>query len=142
MNPVFVIDTNVLVSGLLASNPESPVVRIVDGMLGAAFPFVLSEDLLGEYHTVLVRPRIRKLHGLSDHEIDTILIDIAWHATVLKPDAAIYVPAAPDPGDQFLWNLLATRDDLVLVTGDKLLLQDFAMQQRVMPPQALAARLR
>lgn len=142
MNPVFVIDTNVLVSGLLASNPESPLVRIVDGMLGAAFPFVLSEDLLAEYHTVLVRPRIRKLHGLSDHEIDTILMDIARHAIVLKPVAAIHVPAAPDPGDQFLWNLLAARDDLVLVTGDKLLLQDFAMQQRVMPSQALAARLR
>ena len=46
----------------------------------------------------------------------------------------------PDAGDQFLWDLLATRDDLVLVTGDKLLLQDQAMQQRVILPQAFVVR--
>jgi uncharacterized protein len=48
---------------------------------------------------------------------------------------------APDSGDQFLWNLLATRADLVQVTGDKLLLQDAAMQQRVILPLTFLAQL-
>ncbi len=50
-------------------------------------------------------------------------------------------PMAPDPGDQFLWYLLADRADLVLVTGDKLLLQDEAMRERVILPKTFVAQL-
>ena len=132
----FIIDTNVVVAGLLTSHADSPVARILDGMLGADFAFVLSEALLAEYRSVLVRPRLCKLHGLSSPEIDTILLDIARHAVVLSPVKTVATPVAPDPGDQFIWDLLTTRADLVLVTGDKLLLQDKAMQQRVVSPQA------
>ena len=46
---------------------------------------------------------------------------------------------APDPGDQLLWDLLAAKADLLLVTGDKLLLRDAAMQARVVSPQAFVA---
>ncbi len=138
----FIIDTNVLVAGLLTSHADSPVARILDGMLGAAFPFVLSEALLAEYRAVLVRPRLYQLHGLSEAEIDIILVDIARHAIVLTPVRTAATPLAPDPGDQFLWDLLATRADLVLVTGDKLLLQDEAMQQRVVLPQTFVTQFR
>ena len=137
----FIIDTNVLVAGLLTSHADSPVARILDGMLGAAFPFVLSEALLAEYRAVLVRPRLCKLHGLSEAEIDVILVDIARHAIVLTPARTAAIPLAPDPGDQFLWDLLASRADLMLVTGDKLLLQNDAMQQRVILPQAFVTQL-
>lgn len=138
----FIIDTSVVVAGLLTSHADSPVALILDGMLGAAFPFVLSEALLAEYRAVLVRPRLCKLHGLSEAEIDVILVDIARHAIVLTPARTAATPLAPDPGDQFLWDLLATRADLVLVTGDKLLLQDEAMQQRILLPQTLLTQLR
>lgn len=131
--PAVIVDTNVVVAGLLTKDDASPVARILDGMLGAAFPFVLSEALLAEYRTVLVRPVLRKLHGLSVAEVETILTDLAQHAIVLAPVAA---PPAPDPGDQLLWELLAARADLVLVTGDKLLLRDAGMQGRVISPQA------
>lgn len=60
-----VVDTNVVVAGLLTAGDASPVARILEGMLAAAFPFVLSEALLAEYRTVLVRPGLRKLHGLT-----------------------------------------------------------------------------
>jgi len=135
----FIIDTNVVVAGLLTSHPDSPVARILDGMLAAAFPFVLSEALLAEYRAVLVRPHLRKLHGLSESEIDTVLLDLAQHAIVLAVDRTAGKPIAPDPGDQFLWDLLSSRSDLVLITGDKLLLQDQSMQPRVLPPQAFVA---
>ena len=117
MSAFFIIDTNVVVAGLLTSHADSPVARILDGMLGAAFAFVLSEALLAEYRSVLMRPRLCKLHGLSEAEIDTILTDIARHAVVLSPVRTGATPMAPDSGDQFLWDLLATRTDLVLVTG-------------------------
>lgn len=142
MSAFFIIDTNVLVAGLLTSYADSPVARILDGMLGTAFAFVLSEALLAEYRSVLVRPKLCKLHGLSAAEIDTILIDIARHAIVLTPVRATTTPLAPDPGDQFLWDLIATRADLVLVTGDKLLMQDKEMRQRVITPQTFISQIR
>ena len=135
--PAVIVDTNVVVAGLLTGNDASPALAksacILDGMLMAAFPFVVSEALLAEYRTVLVRPGLRKLHGLTVAEVETLLTDIAQHAIVLAPVAA---PPAPDPGDQLLWELLAARADLLLVTGDKALQRDAGMRPRVVSPQS------
>lgn len=133
-----IIDTNVVVAGLLTANDASPVARILDGMLAAAFPFVVSEALLAEYRAVPVRPNLRKVHGLTVAEIETILTDLAQHAIVFNPPPLTASPA-PDPGDQLMWDLLATKADLLLVTGDKLLLQDAGMQGRVISPQVFVA---
>lgn len=128
-----IVDTNVVVAGLLTGNATSPVARILDGMLAAAFPFVVSEALLAEYRAVLVRPALRKLHGLTVAEVETLLTDIAQHAIVLAPGVGA---PGPDAGDQLLWDLLAARPDLWLVTGDKALQGDATMQARVASPQA------
>lgn len=133
-----IVDTNVVVAGLLTANDTSPVARILDGMLAAAFPFVLSAALLAEYRTVLVRPKLRKLHGLNVGEVETILTDLAQNAIVLAPPPGT-APPAPDPGDQLLWDLLAARDDVLLVTGDKRLLEDAVMGVRVFSPQVFVA---
>ena len=136
-----IVDTNVVVAGLLTGNDVSPALamsaRILDGMLAAAFPFVVSEALLAEYRAVLVRPDLRKRHGLTIAQVETLLTDIAQHAIVIAPMAAV---PAPDPGDQLLWDLLAARSDLVLVTGDKRLMEDAGMQGRVVSPRGLAEK--
>ena len=136
--PAVIVATNVVVAGLLTGNDALPVARILDGMLVAAFPFVVSEALLAEYRTVLVRPGLRKLHGLTVAEVETLLTDIAQHAIVLAPVAA---PPAPDPGDQLLWELLAVRADLLLVTGDKALQRNAGMQARVLSPKSFVEGL-
>lgn len=105
------------------------------------FPSCCPPALLAEYRAVRLRPRLAKLHGLSPEQIDTVLTDLARHGIVLSPPANPPLAAAPDPGDQFLWDLLALRPDLWLVTGDKRLLQDVSMQPRVIAPLALVARL-
>ena len=105
-------------------------------MLSASFPFVLSETLLAEYAAVLFRPVIRKLHLLSDVELESILLEIACHAIVLDPSTG---PKSPDRGDQLLWDLLGARRDLVLVTGDKLLLRSVEFQGRVVTPREFLA---
>lgn len=133
MTAPVIIDTNVVVAGLLTAQAESPVARILDGMLAAAYPYALSETLLAEYRAVLVRPKLRRLHGLDAAEIDTLLIDLALHGILLPPVAA---PTAPDPGDQHLWELLACREDLLLVTGDKRLFNDPLMHGRLLGPRA------
>lgn len=136
--PAVIVDTNVVVAGLMTQSDASPVARVLDGMLSAAFPFVMSEALLAEYRTVLVRSVLRKLHGLTVAEVESVLTDLAQHAIMLTPVAA---PPAPDPGDQLLWELLAARADVLLVTGDKLLLRDAGMRGRVISPLAFVAGL-
>lgn len=141
MSTYFIIDTNVVVAGMLTAHSDSPVARILDSMLNAAFPFVVSEALLAEYRAVLLRPKLVKRHGLSEPEVDVILTDMARHAIVLAVNHSSSGPISPDPGDQFLWDLLANRSDLVLVTGDQLPLQDPIMRQRVMSPNGFVAQL-
>jgi putative PIN family toxin of toxin-antitoxin system len=131
MPSLAVIDTNVIVAGLLTARNASPVVRILDGMLSAAFPYAISEALLAEYGVVLRRSSLRKLHGLTSEEIDTILVELVQHAILLDPKPA---PSAPDPGDQHLWELLAAHPDVILVTGDKLLIRDNDEKGRVISP--------
>jgi len=131
-----IVDTNVVVAALLTSNEAAPVARVLEGMLCAAFPFVVSEALLAEYRTVLLRPHLRKLHGMKVAQIDTLLTDIALHAIVMAPAASA---PAPDPGDQFLRDLLDARSDHLLVTGDKQLLNAPGMQERVLSARAFLA---
>ena len=131
-----IVDTNVVVAGLLTAHPESPVARILDGMLDASFPFVVSEALLAEYRTVLIRPALRKLHGLTVAQVDAIVTDLALNAIVLTP---VEAAPAPDPADQLLWGLLAVRTDLLLITGDKHSLRDAGMRGRVVSPRTFVA---
>ncbi len=75
-------------------------------MLAAAFPFVVSEALLAEYRTVLVRPRLRKLHGLTVAQVEALLTDVAQHALVLPPVAG---PAGARTWRQLLRQLHAAQ---------------------------------
>ena len=114
-HPAAVIDTNVVVAGLITADAGSPTARILDGMRRGAFPFLLSDELLAEYREVLLRARIRKLHGLSANEVDQILTEIATHAIVRDPQTRT---GAPDRKDNHLWSLLLDQPESVLVTGD------------------------
>ncbi|MFT3778592.1 MAG: putative toxin-antitoxin system toxin component, PIN family [Ottowia sp.] len=135
MNNPAVIDTNVLVAALIAPRKDTPPAHVVRSMLKGGFPFVMSEALLAEYRDVLSRAKLRKAHGLAPADLESLLVDLTQLAIMLAPALG---PVAPDPGDQHLWDLLAARDDLVLVTGDKLLLTS-AMRQRILTPQQFLA---
>ena len=137
MSPPVIVDTNVVVAGLLTARADSPVARVLDGMLAAVFAFAISDALLAEYRTVLQRPSLRKVHGLTPDELDIILVDLAQRGIVITPVPAL---PAPDPGDQHLWELLAAREDLLLVTGEKKLQRDRAMGSRILTPATFVAR--
>ena len=130
-----IVDTNVVVSGLVGRSPAAPPAVVLDGMLRGSFPFLLSIDLLAEYRVVLLRPRVVARHGLTADEADAILADITVNAVVREPVAA---PAAPDPGDQHLWDLLSSEPSAILVTGDHTLLTAPSIE-RVIAVNAFAA---
>jgi putative PIN family toxin of toxin-antitoxin system len=113
-----VIDTNVVVAGLLTASADSPTVWILDGMCRGAFPFLLSAALLAEYREVLLRRKIRALHGLGEPEVDILLTTLAANAIVREPAPRT---GAPDPKDDHLWSLVQSEKRAVLVTGDRAL---------------------
>jgi predicted nucleic acid-binding protein len=136
VKPAVIVDTNVVVAGLpIAGNPL-PVAAILRGMLNGELPFVASCALLAEYREVLTRPALKRLHGLDDAALEALLGRLEAGAELVE---AVAAAAAPDPGDQMLWELLAARADAVLVTSDKLLLRNRAMRGRIMTPVAFLA---
>ena len=71
-----IIDTNVIVSGLIGADSNSPPARILDAMLDGDLLYLMSDDLLNEYSSVLRRPRLVRLHGRTDDGIDRLLTDL------------------------------------------------------------------
>ena len=127
-----IVDTNVFVAGLLSQEKSSPTVRILDGMLLGVFAYLLSPALLSEYRSGCMRPKISALHGLSEEEIDVVLTDITANAPWRDPANQ---SIAPDPGDNHLWNLLEAEGAAILITGDKLLLDNPPSDRQVLSPQ-------
>ena len=134
-----VIDTCVLVAGLISGGRDTPVTRLVDAMLDGRAPYLLSPDLLAEYRRVLLRARLVELHGLTTDDVDNLLLDLTANAIWREPAPA---SRAPDSGDDHLWALLDTQPHAVLVTGDRLLLErPFAPNRVITPRQCVEAGL-
>ena len=131
--PVFVIDTNVVVAGLLTSSTHSPVASILDAMLSGTLIFLLSPALLTEFRSVLVRPRLIKLHDLTEAEIDRLLIELTANAIWCEPKPS---SPAPDRTDDHLWALPHAYPGSILITGDQLLLEHPPQQSAVISPRA------
>ena len=127
-----VIDTNVVVAGLLTADANSPTAQILDGMRRGAFPFLLSAELLAEYREVLLRPKIRARHSLSAREVDRVLTEIATHGIVREPEPQT---GAPDAKDNHLWSLLESQPESVLITGDRPLRRRPPSRHAVLDPR-------
>ncbi|MDQ2803801.1 MAG: putative toxin-antitoxin system toxin component, PIN family [Pseudomonadota bacterium] len=106
-----VIDTNVLVSGLLSPNGNAALVLLAvqQGLVHPCF----SDAILDEYTAVLGRPRF----GFSPEEIDALLLMFRTKGEFFQPDASPI--RSPDPADtKFIHCALAANADY-LVTGNK-----------------------
>jgi putative PIN family toxin of toxin-antitoxin system len=132
---VFVVDTNVVVAGLLTGDEAAPTARVLEGMVAARFPFLLSSELLTEYREVLLRPAIRSRHGLGEDEIDALLTELVANAIIREPNRSD--TQAPSRQDQHLWDLLETERGSVLITGDRRLLNQPPRGASVIPPANL-----
>ena len=132
MSPtVFVVDTNVVVAGLITGSSQSPVVSVLNGMLSGSMVFLLSPALLDEYRSVLSRPKLVKLHGLTETQLDQLLVELTANAIWREPKRG---SPAPDRGDDHLWALLSAYSGSILVTGDRLLLENPPKQSSVISP--------
>ena len=130
--PTVIVDTNVVVAGLITQDPKATVCQILDAMLSGRLPYLLSADLLNEYAQVLSRPKISRYHGLIAAEVDCLLEELTANAIWRDPPTS---GDAPDPGDNHLWSLLKTRHGGILVTGDQLLVANPPKEASVLTPK-------
>ena len=118
---VCIVDTNIVVSGLIGADRNSPPARIVNAMLDGTLLYLMSGDLLDEYSSVLRRTALVRLHRCTDDEIDRVLACLVANAMWREPAVD---GDAPDSGDDHWWALLATFPQAFLITGDGLLLDN------------------
>jgi uncharacterized protein len=135
-----VVDTNVLVSGLATPAMTVPTKQIVKAMLGGQLRILLSERLLAEYRRILLQPHIAKRHGLTEEEVDRLLLEIILNAVMRNPVVEIE-PDAKAHGDEHVVALLKTMPGSVLVTGDRRLAGMVAAWCEVASPAEFAATL-
>jgi len=132
-----VVDTNVLVAGLITADVQSPTAQILNGMVTGTLLVLLSPALLAEYQAVLMRPKLAALHGLQESEVDRLLTEVTLNALWREP---LEASRAPDPGDNHLWALLDQEPNAILVTGDQRLLNDPHDHALVMTPTDFLGR--
>jgi putative PIN family toxin of toxin-antitoxin system len=106
-----VIDTNVLVSGLLSPSGNEALILLAVHQ-GLVRP-CLSEDILAEYAAVLARPKF----VFPPDEIDALVQLLRdWGETV---DPAGSTLASPDPGDTKFLQCAGVAGAEFLVTGNR-----------------------
>ena len=106
-----VLDTNILVSGLLSGS--GPPGRVLADVAAGRLQPVLCGDILAEYQTVLARPRL----GIRPERAAEFLALIAQIADWVQVPAYAGNPPLPDPDD---WPFIAAAlaADCALITGN------------------------
>ena len=106
-----VLDTNVLVSGLLS--PNGPPGRILDLVLAGKVDVVFDDRIIAEHRDVLARPKLRISRREAEYVVDRI------------EDEGVFTPASPlplqlpDPKDQPFIEVAVAGTADVLVTGNQ-----------------------
>lgn len=106
-----VLDTNVLVSGMLAAG--NPPGRIVDFLRAGKIQLQVDERILAEYDGVLSRPKFRRCFSLFEKDLimDYIRADSEWHVCTR------IVEGLPDAKDACFLEV-AHEARVALVTGN------------------------
>jgi putative PIN family toxin of toxin-antitoxin system len=111
-----VIDTNVLVSGIL--KPRSKPARIIALMRERKILPIVNADTLGELVRVLRYPKLRALHTLTDAEINEFVFLYAQIGVLLPQDSATISGVVRDPGDDMYIAAALAGNAAVIISGD------------------------
>ena len=92
-------DTDIVVSGLISGDPNTPPARILDATLAGWVVYLMSGDLLDEYSNVLRRPSLVRFHRRTDEQLDRLRADLVANAIWRDPADG---GDAPGPRDSHL----------------------------------------
>ncbi|MCF0187623.1 MAG: putative toxin-antitoxin system toxin component, PIN family [Bacteroidaceae bacterium] len=127
-----VIDTNVLVSALWTSNPDSPTLIVLEGIFRGYITPLIHGDILREYDEVLRRP---KFHFPTER-VDTLMTYFAEHGILMERTA--FWDKMPDEDDRVFFEVSLSREDSFLVTGN---LKHYPPVRRIVTPAEMAEML-
>jgi len=114
-----VVDTNVLVSGLIGERSgHSPPCQIVDAWLAGRYTLVISLLQVEELHHVLTYPRIANLIRLEDSELEMILAALLSEVD-LVPGRLYLAGVTRDPKDDHLVACAKEGQADYIVSGDQ-----------------------
>ncbi len=134
---IAVLDTNVVVSGILS--PEGHSWSIISAAIEGALEFVTCRELVSEYHLALGDDRVARRHGLPPDEIDEIVESlVSFSRVVTLPDPIPRVVSDIDD-DKVVACAFAGNADWI-VSGDNHLLKSgsFGRIQVIRPAEAVA----
>jgi len=114
-----VLDTNVLVSGLISSK-GSPA-KIIDFWEDEKFSLITSKKIMEEVVRVLSYPKIRVKYNLDKEKIKDFINGLTFFSEVCKPQEKISV-INDDPEDNKFLEAAVQANAGFVVSGDKHLL--------------------
>ena len=107
-----VIDTNVLVSVLLAKSEDSSMIKLIDAVLDGKIIPLFNNEIIAEYTEVLSRPKFK-----FDKELRELLVErIVFLGEDV--DRTAYPESLPDEDDRVFYEVALGTDDAYLVTGN------------------------
>jgi len=120
-----VIDTNVLVSALLTSNPESATRRVLDMLLVGDITPLYNGEVIEEYLDVLSRSKFH-FDPAAVHELVDFICERGMDTARTPYDVAM-----PDEDDRVFFEISLTAEESFLVTGN---LKHYPCMPRVVTP--------
>ena len=107
-----VIDTNVLVSALLAKRTDSPPRLIIDHLFSGHFTPIYNKEILAEYKEVLLRPKFKFSEDLVEVVINGIE-EIGIPLERIRSNINM-----PDPKDVVFYEVALAKESSFLITGN------------------------
>ena len=110
-----VLDTNVIVSAFLS--PRGVPAQVLTYFQQEAFDLLISPSILEEYAAALRYDRVRKVHKLSEAQLESALENLKVIAILVIPAATPAVVSADVEDDKFFACAVAGHADII-VSGD------------------------
>jgi putative PIN family toxin of toxin-antitoxin system len=107
-----VLDTNVIVSALISRNPEAATVKVFQHFLNKDLTALYNDEILKEYHDVLLRPKFKIEKGLII-DVYNFIKEEGVLSTRIHSDESF-----PDPKDIVFYEVALSKEDAYLVTGN------------------------
>lgn len=111
-----VIDTNVLMSAFISL--KSAPAQILAHFEMGSFQWIISEEILHEYHNALHYPRVMQRHKLSSAQVVQFLDDLRGVAMLVKPTLSLW-GVATDPNDEKFFECALPASAHFLVSSDQ-----------------------
>ena len=127
-----VIDTNVIVSAMLSSNPASNPAKVFHAVLNGRVIPLYNDEILDEYQKVLSRPKF------PFKQTDISAIIQLFRKLGIDSYRVTADELFPDPKDIVFYEVALSHEDAYLVTGN---LKHFPKQSRVVSPSEMVALL-